>query len=234
MTRPMHVLIVEDDLAVRRLVVDHLEKRSVQVTAAGTVAAALAALEHTTFDVLILDLSLPDASGLDVLKAPGVPGSSTHVIILSGAGAEADRVQALELGADDYVVKPFLLREFAARVRSSLRRARGTGDAVLSFDTLEIRLGAREVTVDGKPVAMSRREFDLLAYLASRAGQAVPREQLLRDVWQSSDEWQDTATVTEHIRRIRLKIERDPTHPRLIRGVRNVGYRLEVESPNTP
>jgi two-component system phosphate regulon response regulator PhoB len=101
-----------------------------------------------------------------------------------------------------------------------------TSDAVYSFDNVEIRVGSREVTVNGKPVPLSRREFDLLAYLASHAGRVVPREQLLRDVWQSSEAWQDTATVTEHIRRLRLKIEPDPGKPRWIRAVRNVGYRL--------
>jgi DNA-binding response OmpR family regulator len=139
-------------------------------------------------------------------------------------------VLAFDLGADDYVVKPFLSREFAARVRSSLRRSRSTRGAVYRFDTLEIRVDSREVTVDGRPVALSRREFDLLAYLAGHAGQAIPRDRLLRDVWQSSDAWQDTATVTEHIRRVRLKIEPDPAKPRWIQGVRNVGYRLEPGS----
>jgi len=230
---PATILVVDDDETFTDLVTTLLEGEGHRVIAASDGDSALAAVEKDAPDLIVLDLELPGMSGLEVLNRLR-PRLTVPIMVVSGHEAETERVLAFDLGADDYVVKPFLLREFAARVRSSLRRSRSTGDAVFSFDTLEIRLGAREVTVDGKPVAMSRREFDLLAYLASRAGQAVPREQLLRDVWQSSDEWQDTATVTEHIRRIRLKIERDPAHPRWIRGVRNVGYRLEVETPNTP
>jgi len=195
--------------------------------------ATLLSVERDGPDLIVLDLELPGMSGLEVLSRLR-PSVTVPIIVVSGHEAESERVLAFDLGADDYVIKPFLLREFAARIRSALRRARTAHDAVYSFDTVEIRVAAREVTVDGKPVALSRREFDLLAYLASRPGQAIPREQLLRDVWQSSDEWQDTATVTEHIRRIRLKIEPDPAHPRWIRGVRNVGYRLEAGSSNTP
>ncbi len=227
------ILVVDDEETFVHLVTTLLEAEGHRVVPADDGDAAIAAVERDEPDLIVLDLELPGMSGLEVLSRLR-PRVTVPIIVVSGHEAESERVLAFDLGADDYVVKPFLLREFAARVRSALRRARTAHDAVYSFDTVEIRLGAREVTVDGRPVTLSRREFDLLAYLASRAGQAIPREQLLRDVWHSSDEWQDTATVTEHIRRIRLKIERDPTHPRLIRGVRNVGYRLETGSPSTP
>jgi two-component system phosphate regulon response regulator PhoB len=227
------ILVVDDDETFTDLVTTLLTGEGHRVVAAADGDAALKAVDVEAPDLIVLDLELPGMGGLELLSRLR-PRVTVPILVVSGHEAETERVLAFDLGADDYVVKPFLLREFAARVRSSLRRARSTGDAVYSFDTLVIRVGAREVIVDGRPVALSRREFDLLAYLAARAGQAIPREQLLRDVWQSSDEWQDTATVTEHIRRIRLKIESDPAHPRWIRGVRNVGYRLETELPNTP
>ncbi len=230
---PATILVVDDDETFMHLVTTLLEGEGHRVVPASAGDAALTAVLRNAPDLIILDLEMPGMSGLELLSRVR-PRVTVPIMVVSGREAESERVLAFDLGADDYVVKPFLLREFAARVRSALRRARTVQDAVYSFDTVEIRLGAREVTVDGQPVALSRREFDLLAYLASRAGQAIPREQLLRDVWHSSDEWQDTATVTEHIRRIRLKIERDPAHPRWIRGVRNVGYRLETGSPNTP
>ena len=196
--------------------------------------AALAAVDDQPPDLIVLDLELPGMSGLELLSRLR-PRVDAPIMVVSGREAESERVLAFDLGADDYVVKPFLSREFAARVRSSLRRSRAARGAVHRFDTLEIRVGSREVTVEGRPVALSRREFDLLAYLAAHAGQVVSRDQVLRDVWGSSDTWQDPATVTEHVRRVRLKIEPDPGTPRWIQSVRNVGYRLEPDpSPNTP
>jgi two-component system alkaline phosphatase synthesis response regulator PhoP len=151
--------------------------------------------------------------------------------VVSGREAETERVLAFDLGADDYVVKPFLPREFAARVRTALRRARERPAATLRFGALEIRLAARVVTLDGAPVALTRREFDLLAYLALRRGQVIPRQQLLEEVWHASGDWQDSATVTEHVRRLRLKLEEEPSKPRLLHGVRNVGYCFEPDEP---
>jgi two-component system phosphate regulon response regulator PhoB len=223
--QPGTILVVDDEPTLVHMVTTLLEGEGHRVVPASDGDAALAAIAEHSPDLIVLDLGLPEMSGLELLSRIR-PRIEVPVIVVSGREAESERVLAFDLGADDYVVKPFLLREFAARVRASLRRARMTSDAVYSFDNVEIRVGSREVTVNGKPVPLSRREFDLLAYLASHAGRVVPREQLLRDVWQSSEAWQDTATVTEHIRRLRLKIEPDPGKPRWIRAVRNVGYRL--------
>jgi two-component system phosphate regulon response regulator PhoB len=227
------ILVVDDEAPFRQMVSALLEGDGHRVVQAPDGDAALAAIDEEAPDLIVLDLELPTISGLELLSRLR-PQVRVPIIVVSGTEAESERVLALDLGADDYVVKPFLLREFAARVRSSLRRARMTQEAVYSFGDLEIHMGSREVTVAGRPVNMSRREFDVLAYLAAHAGQVVTRQQLLRDVWQSSHEWQDTATVTEHVRRIRLKIEPDPANPRRITAVRNVGYRFQATSPNTP
>ena len=223
---PATILVVDDEATFMHLVTALLEGEGHRVLQATDGDTALVAIDSQSPDLIILDLGLPEMSGLELLSRVR-PRVHVPIIVVSGREAESERVLAFDLGADDYVVKPFLLREFAARVRASLRRARMSSDTVYAFDTVEIRVASREVTVGGKPVTMSRREFDLLAYLAARPGQVIPREQILRDVWESSEAWQDTATVTEHIRRIRLKIEPDPGKPRWIRSVRNVGYRLE-------
>ena len=223
---PGTILVVDDDTTFQFLVRTLLEGEGHRVVQATDGDGALTAIDAERPDLIVLDLGLPEMSGLELLSRVR-PRINVPIFVVSGQEAESERVLAFDLGADDYVVKPFLLREFAARIRASLRRARMTSDAVYSFDTVEIRLASREVTVGGKPVMLSRREFDLLAYLAARPGQVVAREQILRDVWKSSEAWQDAATVTEHIRRIRLKVEPDPGNPRWIRSVRNVGYRLE-------
>jgi two-component system phosphate regulon response regulator PhoB len=224
---PGTILVVDDEATFMHMVSTLLTGEGHRVVQAADGSAALTAVEEHRPDLIVLDLGLPEMGGLELLSRIRAR-VAVPVIVVSGRDAESERVLAFDLGADDYVVKPFLLREFAARIRASLRRSRMTSASTYAFDNIEIRVGAREVTVAGKPVTLSRREFDLLAYLAAHAGQVVPREQLLRDVWQSSGAWQGSATVTEHIRRIRLKIEPDPGKPRWIRAVRNVGYRLDV------
>lgn len=223
---PGTILVVDDEATFMHLVSTLLEGEGHRVVQAVDGDSAMAAIDSQRPDLIVLDLGLPEMSGLELLSRVR-PRISVPIIVVSGREAESERVLAFDLGADDYVVKPFLLREFAARVRASLRRARMMSEAVYSFDIVEIRVAAREVTVGERFVTLSRREFDLLAYLAARPGQVVTREEILRDVWRSSEAWQDTATVTEHIRRIRLKIEPDPAKPRWIKAVRNVGYRLE-------
>jgi DNA-binding response OmpR family regulator len=221
---PGVVLVVDDDPTFLRLVTGLLQRDGHEVLLVSDAESALATMQRRRPELIVLDIEMPGMSGLELLsrlRARVVP-----VIVVSGREAETERVLALDLGADDYVVKPFLPREFAARVRAALRRAR-LAPSIISFPGIEIRLAAREVTVAGKPVALTPREFDVLAYLAVRAGQVVSRRQLLEDVWKSSEEWQDAATVTEHIRRLRLKIEADPAKPRRIRGVRKVGYSFD-------
>ncbi len=235
----MRLLLVEDDLAVRRLVTGRIETEGVEVTAATTVAAATAALHHGSFDVAILDLTLPDGSGLDVLRALRELGAETHVTILSGAGTELDRVRALDLGADDYIVKPFFVRELVARVLAVQRRQDSSNVAPLQFGALRIDVVAREVTVAAVPVHLTTMEFDLLACMAARPKHVFSRDELLRSVWQSAADWQKESTVTEHIHRLRSKIEADPLHPQMLRTARGAGYRFDPPpaaptGPGTP
>jgi DNA-binding response OmpR family regulator len=152
------------------------------------------------------------------------------VIVLTGRRLEQDRVAGLERGADDYVLKPFSARELVARIRTVLRRSdhgvEATDVDVLTHDGLVIDRTAREVTIDGRKVELTKREFDLLAFLAAHPRRVFSRQELLSEVWGSSEDWQVPATVTEHVRRVRLKLETDPTNPKWIHNVRGVGYRF--------
>ncbi|MEO5725267.1 MAG: EAL domain-containing protein, partial [Ilumatobacteraceae bacterium] len=226
----MRVLIVEDDTAVSRIVRDQLESRGVGTVSVGTVAASREALAREDFQAIILDVTLPDGSGLEVLAEFRAAGSSGHVIMLTGAASEADRVHALEMGADDYVVKPFFARELVARILAVERRTSITEDTTLRIGPLEIDLKAREITVDGRHINLATKEFDLLAFLAARPGQTFSRVELLRAVWQASSDWHYNATVTEHIHRLRAKIEPDPQRPQMIKTIRGAGYRLDEPS----
>lgn len=224
------VLVVDDEDIVREVVCTYLEREGYTTHQASAARAALELVATTDPDLIVLDVMLPEIDGFSILtelrKHTDVP-----VILLTARTEETDRVLGLELGADDYVVKPFSPRELAARVRTVLRRsarqADTSGHEPLSFDGLEIDARSREVKVDGAPVELTAREFDLLAFLASSPKQVFSRGQLLEHVWDSSTDWQDPSTVTVHIRRIRQKIEADPNQPRWITTLWGVGYRFE-------
>jgi len=225
------VLVVDDEPLVREIVADYLQREGFAVTEAADGRAALEALETGTPDLVLLDVMLPHVDGFTILTALRRRGD-IPVILLTARSDETDRVLGLELGADDYVVKPFSPREVAARVRSVLRRTEGArasdgAGGRLAFEGLVIDLDTRDVTVDGEPVVLTAREFDLLAFLAASPRQVFSRGQLLQQVWGSSPDWQDPSTVTVHVRRIRRKIEADPQAPRRIVTVWGVGYRFE-------
>jgi DNA-binding response OmpR family regulator len=170
---------------------------------------------------------IPGTTGLEILREIR-RGGETPVILLTARSDETDRVVGLELGADDYVVKPFSPRELAARVRSVLRRSRVRPSAErLAFEGLVIDTAARDVFVSGHRVQMRPREFDLLAFLAASPRQVFSRSQILERVWDAPAEFQDLSTITVHVRRLRNKIEADPMHPRWITTVWGVGYRFE-------
>nr|WP_249420477.1 EAL domain-containing protein [Rhabdothermincola salaria] len=221
-------MLVDDEAGIRARVRAQLQDQGIHVTVADTVAGAEAAIALRSFGVVIVALALPDGSGLDVIDGLRASGSTAHIIVLSGATVEADRVRALERGADDLVVKPFYLRELTARVLAVRRRRDPAADAVLRIGRFDIDLVAREVTSAGERVKLTAKEFDLLAYLAVRPGHVFDREQLLNAVWRSASEWQQAATVTEHIRRLRQKLEVDPARPTLLATVRGAGYRLDL------
>lgn len=224
-----HVLVVDDEPTVREVVVGYLRRDGHTVSEADDGPTALRLLEAETFDLVVLDMMLPGVNGLDILRRIRSMGDMP-VIMLTARAEESDRVAGLELGADDYVVKPFSPRELAARVNGVLRRAAPKAAPVsvtLEFDGLSIDNRSREVHLGDGLVEMTPKEFDVLAHLAASPRQVFSRADLLRDVWQSSPDWQDAATVTVHVRRIRNKIEADPENPRWITTVWGVGYRFE-------
>lgn len=225
--RVIRVLVAEDDVDLQGLLKETLEANGMDVRTADDGSRALAAVKEDEPDIVLLDLDLPDVDGLAVLAAIRRHGQ-LPVIVLTGRRLEQDRVAGLEQGADDYVVKPFSARELVARIHAVLRRGgvEAPGD-VIEHDGLRIDRASREVTLDGNRVDLTKREFDLLAFLAAHPRRVFSREELLNEVWGSSEDWQAPATVTEHVRRIRLKLEAEPTDPRWIHNVRGVGYRFE-------
>ena len=221
------VLVVDDEPMVREVVTAYLQREGFTVSEAADGAAAVAALQEAPPDLVVLDLMLPKIDGYDILGRLRRQGN-IPVIVLTARTEESDRVLGLELGADDYVVKPFSPRELAARVRSVLRRARPEPvDARMEFPGLVIDGAAREVLVDDRAVELTAREFDLLAFLAASPRRVYSRGQLLEQVWDSSPDYQDPSTVTVHVRRVRQKIEADPDQPKWITTVWGVGYRFE-------
>ncbi len=227
MTEPK-VLVVDDEPMVREVLSRYLQREGFGVREAADGEEALARFTQETPDIVLLDLMLPKIDGLEVFRRMRAT-SSTPVIMLTAKGEETDRVVGLELGADDYVTKPFSPREVIARVRAVLRRtgaSLGPADAVLTFEDLVIDPARREVTKNDEPVKLTRKEFDLLWLLASKPGSTLTRTQLLEEVWDFA--WDgDTATVTVHMRRLREKIEDDPSQPKRLLTVWGVGYRFE-------
>jgi DNA-binding response OmpR family regulator len=220
------VLVVDDDDVIRGLVRDGLEREGFEVHDVADGASALAVLEEQPASLVILDVNLPARGGFEVLSAIRAE-SRVPVILLTGRVDEIDRVLGLELGADDYVMKPFSPRELAARVRAVLRRSATDPDLPLVFGDLAIDPGARQVKLRGEVVDLTAREFDLLLFLARSPRRVFSHGELLEQVWHSTSDWQDPATVTEHIRRVRAKIEVDRERPRWIRTVRAAGYAFE-------
>jgi DNA-binding response OmpR family regulator len=223
------VLVVDDDATVAEVVSRYLERDGFRVEVVRDGRDALDRALADPPDLVVLDLMLPGLSGLEVCRrlralAP-VP-----VVMLTARSDEADRVMGLELGADDYVSKPFSPRELVARVRAVLRRATGPlapapvgAPAAIVDGDLHVDVAARTVHRDGRPVQLTAREFELLVFLARHPGQAFSRDELLQHVW--GTRYGDTSTITVHVRRIREKIEREPSNPERITTVWGVGYR---------
>jgi DNA-binding response OmpR family regulator len=214
----MRVLVVEDEKAIADPLAEGLRREGFIVTVAGTAAEALAAPES---DVILLDLRLPDGDGLDVCRELRAR-SDVPIIVVTARGEEVDRVVGLELGADDYVVKPFGIRELIARIRAVTRRAQGRAqDAPVRIGELELDERGRHASIRGEELDLTAKEFDLLAALARDPGAVVSRQRLLEDVWNTS--WYgSTKTIDVHVAALRRKLG----DPRLIETVRGVGFRL--------
>lgn len=222
----MTVLIVEGVPGLRRVLRGHLYDHGVDVVTAGSVAAARGQVTRREFMAVIVDLVLPDGSGLEVLDALRVDGSVAHVIVMSDSTDAADRAGAFEHGADDYVVKPFLLRQLAARVLAVRRVVDPDEDDRLHTGGVAVDLRAREARVDDRLLDLTAKEFDLLAFFVARPGYTFSKSDLLRAVWRA-DARAGSATVADHVRRLRRKIEVDPSRPCILRTVPGTGYRLE-------
>ena len=222
------VVVVDDEDMVREVVSVYLSREGYVVAEAADGRQALHLIEETAPDLVILDVMLPEIDGLSLLSQVR-RRSEVPIILLTARAEEPDRVLGFELGADDYVVKPFSPRELVARVGAVLKRSRlpRVPAARLEFDGLTLDGATREVEVDGRLVELTPKEFDLLAFLAASPRKVFSRGEILGQVWESSPEWQDPATVTVHVRRIRQKIERQPETPRWVVTVWGVGYRFE-------
>jgi len=228
--RPPSVLLVDDDEHIRAFVRPRLEARNIEVTEASSGEEALRLIDDS-FDLVILDIGLPGIDGFTVVRAIR-ERFQIPIIVVSGQDDEADRVLGLEIGADDYVVKPFLPRELIARVQVQLRRVAQRAETPapehrIAFDDIVLDGHAMEARRDGEVLPLTNKEFDLLLFFASSPRQAFSRDQLLRQVWQTEPGWQDPATVTEHVHRLRRIIEDDPANPRHLVTVRGVGYRFD-------
>jgi len=220
------ILVVDDDTPTRTLLRRLLRTEGYAVEEAPDGQTAIEKVAALAPDLVLLDVMMPGQDGLDVLEELRRT-SDVPVILLTGRGDEADRVLGFRFGADDYVAKPFSTAELTSRIVAVLRRAGASGPITqLDFDGLRIDLARREVTVRGHPVDVPAREYEVLAFLASSPRQAFSRDQLLERLWPHSHH-SNAATVTEHVGRLRRRIEDDPERPRWIRTVRGIGYRFE-------
>lgn len=224
-----HLLIVEDDPAVGRSLQDGLRREGYTVTWKKTGGEGLSCVRVTQPHLIILDVRLPDGSGFDVCRQMRQAGVHQPILILTVQNEEIDKVLGLEMGADDYLTKPYSPRELLARVRALLRRAYGelaTDNTLLYAGDLTIDLARSQVLRGHEPLALTPTEFRLLVYLVQNAKQALTRPQILAAVWGYDADVEDERTVNVQIRRLREKVELDPSHPTLILTVPGIGYRF--------
>jgi DNA-binding response OmpR family regulator len=220
------ILVVEDDAAILRGLADNLACESHDVLTATDGERACSIVRDQKPDLVILDLMLPRMSGYDVCRTLRGEGVTTPILMLTARGDESDRVLGLDLGADDYLTKPFSIRELLARVRALLRRTQAAASSidVLQFEDTFIDFKRYDAQRAGAPIDMTKKEFGVLRYLAARAGEVVTREELLDQVW-GYDAMPTTRTVDNHIASLRAKLEADPSQPRHLQTVHGVGYK---------
>jgi DNA-binding response OmpR family regulator len=220
------ILVAEDDGNTRRALRHYLMRLGYHVAEAASVHSSLEAVVEHPADLVIVDFD--QGGGTTELLTKIRRRSTVPVIVCSGQASEMERVSLLNLGADDILAKPYSFAELEARVRAVLRRGSAAPTTTLDHGGLVIDQGTRTVTVGDHEVPMTRKEFDLLTFLAAAPGRVFSREDLLERVWGSNGRWQGRSTVTEHIRRVRLKIETDPENPRWITTIRGIGYRFST------
>jgi two-component system alkaline phosphatase synthesis response regulator PhoP len=228
------ILIVDDEPEIVRGLEDNLRFEGYTTLSAANGADALALARREALDLILLDVMMPSMSGWDVCRQLRKQGVEVPIIMLTARGEEADRVQGLELGADDYVAKPFSLRELLARVRAVLRRPgpRQKFDE-FAFDDVRVHRRGRQVFRGGREIALTRKEFDLLVYMVEHRGEVVTRDRLLDEVW-GYEQFPTTRTVDTHVLRLRQKLERDPDHPAWILTVHRQGYKFATSSKEVP
>jgi DNA-binding response OmpR family regulator len=227
MSDARHVLVVEDEPRLRAMLSDNLEYDGYRVTAVASGEEAIAACEHHAFSLLLIDVMLPGISGFEVCMRLRGLGAHVPIILLTARTHERDRVRGLDLGADDYVRKPFSVRELLARVRAQVRRDdwHSAASEEFVFGDVTVRLRQRLVLRGGQRVPLSAREFELLRYLIAHRGEVVSRAQLLRDVW-GYHQLAVTRTVDNYVAKLRMQLEPEPHDPRYIVTVHGSGYQL--------
>lgn len=223
------ILIVEDEVQMRKGLQDNLEYEGYEVDYAADGEEGQKKIVENTYDLILLDVMLPKKSGFDVCREIRARGITCPVLMLTAKGEEIDRVLGLELGADDYITKPFSLRELLARIKAVLRRSGGSlkEGALITMGKLEVNFTTYEAYEKGQSVAMTHKEFEILKYLYQHKNQAVSREHLLNDVW-GYDTMTTTRTVDNFILKLRQKIELNPAEPKHILTVHGIGYKFLV------
>jgi DNA-binding response OmpR family regulator len=223
------ILVVDDDSALSDVIVGYLVRAGHQAEPLGDGRKALDRVAADAPDLIVLDLMLPEVDGLEVCRQIRASHPNLPIVMLTALGEAEDRIAGLEVGADDYVTKPFSPRELVLRVESLLRRAsaNNAAPAVLTAGSITLDTSARRATRDGIELSLTVRELDLLSFLMTNPGRAFNRAELMQQVWGWT--YGDQSTVTVHVRRLREKVEKDPTNPTLIRTVWGIGYRLELE-----
>ena len=221
------ILLVEDEIKMQRGLRDNLEFEGHEVTVQGDGNSGLQSMLHESFDLVILDVMLPQMSGFDVVRKSREKGNRTPILMLTAKGEEIDKVLGLELGADDYVTKPFSLRELIARVNALLRRAVpvGAAESMMTLGDIEVNFAGYTGSKDGKEFSMTPKEFEILKYFWQHRNETISRDDLLKNVW-GYDDSVSTRTVDNFVLKIRQKIEDDPAHPKIVITIHGTGYKL--------
>lgn len=222
------ILIIDDDRDLHMIIADMLTGYGYRVSSAFDAEEAFDLLSRSTFHLILLDINLPDSDGFELCKELRRV-STVPVIFASARTSESDRISGYEIGGDDYLPKPYSMKELLVHVQALIRRTYGFSEEekILTFGDVTVNMTSRAVTKNGEPVALSLREFDLLAYLCEHKNQAMPKEKILTSVW-GAFMTSEASTLTVHIRWLREKLEDDPADPRFIKTVYKVGYMLEV------